>query len=411
MTAYYNEIDPFAVQVLRELIGVGAIADGIVDDRSIEAVEPRDLVGFTQCHFFAGFGVWSYALRLAGWRDDRPVWTGSPPCQPFSTAGKKEGFDDPRHLWPAWFRLVREFRPVAIFGEQVESAIRAHWLDLVSTDLEGIGYAVGSAVFGSHSVGAPHRRQRLYLVADKRAWNSDSERETQECGVSEKSGIEPERSRARVGGLSDSDEQRHSPLFGEIARDVSSGRQSRGTFDGPQRSESVSGMADAVDDGRRRGRLAQPEGEVRSLESARPSASSDGLGDAALGRFGIGGNSPLPRRLGYPDRAIAASLLDDASRERLQGLSWYVDDCPEPRRVDPLSIGSTPAPSILGGFWADAEWVECSDGKARPVEPGSFPLAYGSPARVGRLRGYGNAINGEAAAAFVQAYREVRGEL
>jgi hypothetical protein len=69
MTAYYNEIDPFAGEWLRELIKAGHIAPGIVDTRSIEDVEPADLLGFTQCHFFAGIGVWSYALQIV-------VWTG-----------------------------------------------------------------------------------------------------------------------------------------------------------------------------------------------------------------------------------------------------------------------------------------------------------------------------------------------
>jgi len=88
LTAYYNEIDPFAAEWLRQLIKDGLIADGEVDERSIEDVTPNELAGFTQCHFFAGIGGWSYALRLAGWPDDQPVWTGSCPCQPFSTAGK-----------------------------------------------------------------------------------------------------------------------------------------------------------------------------------------------------------------------------------------------------------------------------------------------------------------------------------
>lgn len=57
MTAYYNEIDPFAAQWLRNLINAGHIAPGIVDERSIEDVYPSDLRGFTQCHFFAGFGA------------------------------------------------------------------------------------------------------------------------------------------------------------------------------------------------------------------------------------------------------------------------------------------------------------------------------------------------------------------
>lgn len=164
--AYYNEIDPFAAAWLRELIKAGHIADGEVDERSVIDVRPDDLRGFTQCHFFAGIGGWSYALRLAGWPDDRPVWTGSCPCQPFSSAGKGDGGADSRHLWPAWFRLIAECRPPVVFGEQVESAVAHGWLDLVCDDLEGVGYATGAASLPAASVGAPHRRDRLWFVAD-----------------------------------------------------------------------------------------------------------------------------------------------------------------------------------------------------------------------------------------------------
>jgi len=164
--AYYNEFDSKTAAWLRELIAAGLIAPGDVDERSITDVQASDLVEYTQCHFFAGIGGWSYALRLAGWPDDQPVWTGSCPCQAFSTAGRQDGFSDARHLWPEWFRLIRECRPDRIFGEQVENAVGHGWLDLVSTDLEAQGYAVGAAVLGAHSVHAPHKRQRLYFVAD-----------------------------------------------------------------------------------------------------------------------------------------------------------------------------------------------------------------------------------------------------
>ena len=127
MTAYYNEHEPYAAQWLRNLIAAGHIVPGNVDARDIQDVTPDDLAGYTQCHFFAGVGGWSYALRLAGWPDDRPVWTGSCPCQPFSAAGNRAGTDDPRHLWPAWFRLIRECRPVTAIGEQVAIAITHGW--------------------------------------------------------------------------------------------------------------------------------------------------------------------------------------------------------------------------------------------------------------------------------------------
>ncbi|EJX6942985.1 DNA cytosine methyltransferase, partial [Listeria monocytogenes] len=166
MTAYYNEIDPFAAQWLRNLIDAGHIAPGVVDTRSIEDVTANDLKGFTQCHFFAGIGVWSYALRRAGWPDDRPVWTGSCPCQPFSACGKRQGKDDERHLFPTWFRLISECRPNVIFGEQVASKDGLGWLDDVRDHLERAEYAFAGFDLCAAGFGAPHIRQRLFWVAD-----------------------------------------------------------------------------------------------------------------------------------------------------------------------------------------------------------------------------------------------------
>jgi DNA (cytosine-5)-methyltransferase 1 len=163
---YYNEFDPFAAAWLRELICNGHIPFGVVDERDIKDVTPADLAGYTQCHFFAGIGGWSLALQLAGWSKDRPVWTGSPPCQPFSSAGKQKGKDDIRHLWPKFFNLIRECRPSVIFGEQVAAAIGHGWFDDLQTDLEAEGYAAGMVVLPACSVGAFHRRDRLFYVAD-----------------------------------------------------------------------------------------------------------------------------------------------------------------------------------------------------------------------------------------------------
>ena len=183
MPAYYNEFDPFAAAWLRELIAGGHIAPGDVDERCITQVSPDDLTSYTQCHFFAGIGGWSLALRLAGWPDERPVWTGSCPCQPFSTAGKQEGPDDDRHLAPVWLDLITACRPPVLFGEQVASAdvlgkvakgprSRAAeeapawaWYDALSDELEAAHYAVGASDLPAASVGAPHLRQRLFFGA------------------------------------------------------------------------------------------------------------------------------------------------------------------------------------------------------------------------------------------------------
>lgn len=169
MTAYYNENDPFAAAWLRELIKANLIAPGEVDEQSIEEVKPDDLRGFTQCHFFAGGGGWSYALRLAGVSDDEPVWTGSSPCQPWSIAnvwqGGGKGHEDERDLWPCFFRLFRERKPPALFGEQVPGAIRWGWLDRAFDDLEKEGYACGAKIMRACAFGADHERRRVFFVA------------------------------------------------------------------------------------------------------------------------------------------------------------------------------------------------------------------------------------------------------
>ncbi len=235
MTAYYNEIEPFAAAWLRNLIAAGHIAPGDVDERSIEDVRPDDLRGYTQCHFFAGIGVWSHALRLAGWPDDRRVWTGSCPCQPFSAAGKGAGFDDERHLWPAFHHLIAQCRPPAVLGEQVASSDTGPWIDLVHTDLEALGYTFGAVPFPSAGVGAPHIRDRLYWVADANyagleGWGAVRQRADQ-CATGQ-DGV--------AGGMADANSDRCSPR-GEGGQTMGH-RQTTGADCG------ASGMADANSD-------------------------------------------------------------------------------------------------------------------------------------------------------------------
>lgn len=164
--AFYNDIDPKACAWLQELIAGGHIAPGVVDNRSITDIRPDELRDFTQVHFFAGIGGWSLALRWAGWPDERRVWTGSCPCQPLSCAGQRKGHADQRHLWPSFHDLIAECKPSVVFGEQVASADGREWFAGVRLDLEDLGYACGGADLCAAGVGAPHRRQRLFWVAD-----------------------------------------------------------------------------------------------------------------------------------------------------------------------------------------------------------------------------------------------------
>ncbi|EOV8483929.1 DNA cytosine methyltransferase [Klebsiella aerogenes] len=327
MVAYYNEIDPFAAQWLRNLIDAGHIAPGVVDTRSIEDVTPNDLTGFNQCHFFAGIGGWSLALRRAGWPDSRQAWTASCPCQPFSAAGKGLGFADERHLWPSAHWLIGQRRPVVVFGEQSGSADANDWIDLVQTDVEALGYAFGALAFPSSSVGAPHLRDRAYWVADsdRQQWERDGE-------------------------------------FQPAGRDKSS--------DGSV----ISWMANA-DNYRQQPGCRVGSGGLCTKERDN------------TGRRGQAGRMADTNGNGWKGRL---SGRQDAQREAVN------------RQAGRGGTDSGAGP--VNGFWRDADWLHCRDGKWRPVRPGSFPLVDGIPGRVGRLRAYGNAINIEAATAFIKSY-------
>ena len=364
MTAYYNEIDPYAAQWLRNLIAAGHIAPGDVDERSIKDVRPDDLKSYTQCHFFAGIGVWSHALRLAGWPDDRPVWTGSCPCQPFSAAGKGAGVGDERHLWPAWFDLIRERRPVAVFGEQVEAAIRHSWLDLVQADMEGIGYAVAPVGIPAAGFGAPHIRQRLWFVADAAM-----------CGRQH----EPE-----IPGS-------NSPMDGKGES------RKRACCDGD-----TSGLDNAFRDGRHQSRNDDAEYDRQQSDAAEHVG---GVGKSTCDRSEVRQHVHGEMRgQGFAEGCNAGGVANDqhagSSCARLK---------PQPQGAQQQSCHldreeSTTRPGPANGHWRDADWLHCRDGKWRPVEPGTFPLAHGATARVGRLRAYGNAIVPQVAAEVISAY-------
>lgn len=363
--AYYNEFDPHAAAVLRELIAEDLIAPGVVDERSIELVQPSDLRGFRQVHLFAGFGIWSLAARLAGWADDRPLWSASCPCPPFSSAGKTKScpgcgrskpipdvrrtgaflcslcgcswIADGRHLWPEVWRLVRDERPSCVMGEQVASADGRTWLDLVRASLEIVAYDAWGVDTCAAGFGAPHIRQRLYWLAEAdgfgREWRGASE-ESDESGSLER----PKRFR-HVDGLGDAERARLERLAGN----------------GDDRDEP--------------GRI--------GAEPTRPAPEtnlSSGLADA---------HGKLARETGTLQRG-GEQRLASGNRGGSQGID----------RAGPTN-----------GLWRDADWLGCKDGRFRPVKPGTFPLVAARTFRnrVVALRGAGNAINVAQASEFIRA--------
>jgi DNA (cytosine-5)-methyltransferase 1 len=333
VTAYYNEIDPYAAQWLRNLIENNLIPKGEVDERSIIDVRPSELAGFSQCHFFAGIGVWPYALRQAGWPDNRPVWTGSCPCGPFSQAGKKLGFDDERHLWPSWHHLISQLKPETVFGEQVSSKDGLAWFDTVQADMEGTNYAYAGLDICSAGVGAPNIRQRLYFVAYS--------------------------------------------IRKRLQRRIRRGQNTqRQVFNRPAGCNgTIDVVADAESINRWNGFLDCQPNKIRGNEPAN--------------------NLPI---------SDMANADDDGCHQKTIG-----NRNPEKYHVKPCSTDDVAQPGPVNGKW-------------RPIEPGTFPLAPGitrglerdrSPQermairaartyRRGPLKGYGNALNAEAASEFVK---------
>jgi DNA (cytosine-5)-methyltransferase 1 len=388
MTAFYNEHDPLAAAWLRELIRLGHIAPGVVDERNIQQLREVDLGGFTQVHLFAGIGGWSLALRLAGWPDDRPVWTGSCPCQPFSSAGKQKGAKDARHLWPWMRHLVFRWRPAISFGEQVASGLGRQWLAGVRANLETLGYAVGAADLCAAGVAAPHIRQRLWWFAD------NGESRCSATTITDGLPREWDRTSPRrplAGGRSPECSERESCRMGNPPR----------RRNGPL----PVGRSD---------RESEAEGRIGGV---RGSGASGWLVNPLLprleGHAGQGDHGDEPGRVaagaaGSVAAAGAVGGVDDADGQRRAERTqrdggtiepqWHA-----PRRPDAVRPG--------GDFWSAFDLIPCRDGKARRVEPGTFPLAHGVSGRVGKLRGYGNAISPPIAAAFVTAYLETRTEV
>lgn len=385
---YYNEIDPFAAAWLRELIREGLISNGIVDERDIRDVAPSDLDGFTQCHFFAGIGGWSYALRLAGIPDDFHVWTGSCPCQPFSTAGKGLGTADERHLWPAFRWLIANAKPddAALFGEQVASKAGRAWFAGVRADLEAMGHVVGAADLCAACVGAPHIRQRLFWVSVAEhvpAWTG----EQGEQGDSTEHRRDRLAKRGATGGISDA-ASRHEQRSSE--RIDQHGLQPNGQNDARIEEKSEHKEARGIRDA-----------EQQGLEGH----SGDGDDRGQPGRDNQG-----PVRPTAAGCDVGGVVLTDRAR-RIEG-------------VVAAKAAGHGGSVVTTGFWDDSTWHLCRDGKQRriPIEPvfqrvapglpdgmdlggaeGAFPLAKKIPGRVMLLRGYGNALTTEVAVAFIEA--------
>ena len=345
MTAYYNEFDPFAAKWLRELMRDGLISEGDVDERDIREVTRNDVKRYNRVHLFAGIGGWDYALGVAGWTDE-PVWTGSCPCQPLSCAGKQLGEKDDRHLWPEFYRLIRECRPGTVFGEQVASRDGLEWVDGISLDLEEIGYAVGALDLPAAGVGAPHIRQRIWWLADAEC----SRRRPQSQGRNVQHGNDPGRQEAASG-----------PSVG---------------------SEVDNRLADAMPTGRTQGRAGSGRGPAPGGGDAGGVAYANDIDNLKVG-------------------TVQGGLLTT----KPGGVPWAQSQLIQCRDGKQRRIPQPPVQSVVDGLLAGLGNSGDEDIKEALR---LFPLASKIPNRVGMLRGAGNAICPQVAAKFIRAFMETR---
>lgn len=377
---YYNDNDPICCAWMRELISADLIPDGEVSDKDVREIRPGELDGFEQVHLFAGIGGWPLALRMAGWSDERSVWTGSCPCQPFSVAGKGEGLDDERHLWPAFRWLVAQCRPPVVFGEQVASKDGRTWLSGVRTDLEALEYAVGAADLCAASVGAPHIRARIWWVADadgdgRQQWGAEQQGQCRGATLG-RSGSH--------GGVGNTENRQDDERGVRILE--GSTRRGEGGDDAARTPSHARGMAESECGGHDGPSIHIPTG--RSHEALSVSS-------------GTSANDRL------------ADTTHDHGRSRECGTEEGSRSDGERRRRSPSGGGELSKRAGECLSWADEPccWHLCRDGKLRriPTQPELFPLAHGVPGRVGLLRGSGNAIVPQVAAAFVMAFMESSG--
>ena len=266
----------------------------------------------------------------------------------------------------------------AALATSLESRLRAKdgraWFDTVQADMEALGFAVGAADLCAAGIGAPHIRQRLWFYGTVADASDD-------------------RPQGRLPGWQDTQRQM---VNGSAGRDSATERMGDTIGVGRQQQSKGRGIdgAGVGSTGREQKQSGKASGSTQRMVDSNDTGRSEGCerpetvgqGRAALA---ANGTQRMADAEAATDRAAATSD-NEARRER-----------DETATLAGLCTDNTAYPT--NGYWRDADWLGCRDGKFRPVEPGTFPLVNGAAARVGRLRGYGNAIVAQVAQTFIEA--------
>lgn len=415
--AYYNEFDDETASWLEDNIRRGLVAPGHVDRRDIRDVQPHDLKGYAQHHFFAGIGGWSLAARMAGWVDSRPLWSASLPCQPFSTAGLRQGADDPRHCGPDFCRLVDAARPPCIVGEQVSGQAGYDWFDGISSALEASRFLSRTVDIPACAVDSPQQRNRLYWVAVAAELLNLADDQGQRGGAGFRDQGQAGHGRGEPSNGHGGDRARAMgrPVVEGLERHAGDGNREAGREPGPGRSAPAPNDSDGpmgVGAGERRGEGLDQSAIQRRRGAATGSDGADGPQAMDLsGGLGRGarwrdhawhvGDEPLSGdQLGREGRAAARDMA-----ERHIALFRGI---PSAGELGVHEYHARADHGRNGSWWQGAEWIVCHDEKARRVPDARAPLLVtGFPNRILAWRGFGNAIVPPLAAEAIAALSDI----
>jgi len=340
----YVEFNEYCQRLIRQ-----RIEDGILNDAPI----------FGDIRAFIDEG---YADSYQGMVD---VVTGGFPCPPFSVAGKQLAGADPRNMWPQTIDVIRRVRPRYVFLENVSGLLAGShgYFGHILGELAEAGYDAEWLCLSCADVGGPHKRDRLWIMAHTR----------------------------------------HQPRRGEPI----------GTARGVDQTERTSGASEAAGSGA----LGDPD--PKRLQAERPEQPTTGItGGSAGGKLAHANEAGL-------QGGKCGGGIDEAGRENTAG--QHTEYCGASGGVEYTSNEglsqsdetrqqagqAETGAGVDGGFerpspWGDAEYVECSDGKTRPVKPGVRLLVDGFPGRVDEIKALGNAqVPVQAAVAFSELFSRV----